>query len=100
MNELLSYLEDWKNSKTKIFVSEGYDVTITDILGESKKARYIDLDTDKLVSRATLWETGELEIEAIDIHSEKQVIQLSAFALQVCELDDKLNWWLSEVATY
>jgi len=100
MNKLLNYLEDWKNSKTKIFVSEGFEVTITGVLGDSKKARYIDLNTEKLVSRATLWETGELEIEALDIQSEKQVIQLFAVTPEVWELDDKLNWWLSEVATH
>jgi len=100
MNKLLSYLEEWKISKTKIFESEGYKVTITKVLGDSKKARYIDLDTEKLVSRATLWETGELELEALDFQSEKQVIQLSVITVEIWELDDKLNWWLSEVATY
>ena len=100
MNKLLSYLEEWKISKTKIFVSEGYKATITKVLGDSKKARYIDLDTEKLVSRATLWETGELELEALDFQSEKQVIQLSVITVEIWELDDKLNWWLSEVATY
>jgi hypothetical protein len=100
MNKLLSYLEEWKISKTKIFESEGYKVTITKVLGDSKKARYIDLDTEKLVSRATLWETGELEFEALDFQSEKQVIQLSVITVEIWELEDKLNWWLSEVATY
>ena len=50
MNKLLSYLEEWKISKTKIFESEGYKATITKVLGDSKKARYIDLDTEKLVN--------------------------------------------------
>ena len=100
MNKLLSYLEEWKISKTNIFESEGYKSTITKVLGDSKKARYIDLDTEKLVSRATLWETGELELEALDFQSEKQVIQLSVITVEIWELDDKLNWWLSEVATY
>lgn len=100
MNELLSYLEDWMASKRKIFDCEGYKVAITGVLGESKKSRYIDLDTDKLVARATLWDTGELELEAIDFQTEAQVIQLSTVTNEIWHLDDKLNWWLSEVATY
>ena len=100
MNELLNHLEVWKLSKQKIFTCEGYKASITAELGDSKKARYIDLDTDKLVARATLWETGELEVEALDIHTEERVIQKSCVAPEVWQLDDELNWWLSEVATY
>ena len=100
MNELFNHLEVWKKSKTKIFNSEGYEVSITEVLGDTKKARYIELDADKLVARATLWETGELELEALDIQSEERVIQKSVVAPEIWKLDDELNWWLSEVATY
>ncbi|MCU7959472.1 MAG: hypothetical protein KZQ58_05620 [gamma proteobacterium symbiont of Bathyaustriella thionipta] len=100
MNKLLNHLETWKDSKGKIFSCEGYKVSITNIQGESKKSRYIDLDRDKLVSRATLWESGELELEAIDIKSENQVIQKSIITPEIWQLDDELNWWLSEIAAY
>jgi hypothetical protein len=100
MNELLSYLENWITSKTKIFESEGFKVSISEVFGDSKKSRYIDLDTEKLIARATLWESGELELEALDFKTEKQVIQSSTVVDETIELDDKLNWWLSEVATY
>ncbi len=69
-------------------------------MGSSKKSRYIDLDTEKLVARAIIWETGELELEAIDIKSEERVIQKSVIASEIWRLDDELNWWLSEVAIY
>lgn len=100
MNELLNHLEVWKESKQKIFTCEGYDASITGELGDSKKARYIDLDADKLVARATLWETGELELEALDIKTEERVIQKSCVTPEIWQLDNELNWWLSEVATY
>ena len=100
MNKLLNHLEVWKESKSKIFTCEGFEVSISDELGDSKKARYIDLDTDKLVARATLWGTGELELDALDINTEKRAIQKSVVTPEVWQLDDELNWWLSEVATY
>lgn len=100
MSELLDHLEAWKDSKRKIFTSEGYKVAISGVLGDSKPARHIDVDTNKLVARATLWETGELELEALDIRSEENVIQKSTVAAEVWRLDDELNWWLSEIATY
>ena len=100
MNELLLYLEKWKNSKSKIFGSEGYVVSITEELGDSVKARYIEIDGNGLLARATLWESGNLSVEALDVETETQVIQKIFDTPETWQLDDKLNWWLSEVATY
>ncbi len=100
MNQLLKHLEVWKESKSKIFTCEGYEVGISGEFGYAKKSRYIDIDTDKLVARATLWESGELELEAIDVKSEKNAIQKSVVTPELWQLDDELNWWLSEIATY
>ena len=100
MNELLDHLEVWKNSKNTIFKSENYKVYITGVLGSTKKSRYINIDTDKLVARATLWESGELELEAIDIATNTREIFKSVTTTEVWRLDDELNWWLSEIAIY
>ena len=100
MNELIDYLEVWKESKTKIFACENYNVSITNELDDKAKARYIELNTDKLKAKATLWESGELELVALDVESGKQVIQKSVNTPEIFQLDDELSWWLSEVAIY
>jgi hypothetical protein len=100
MNELLAYLEKWKNSKSKIFRAEGYAVSITEELGDSVKARYIEIDRNGLLARATLWENGNLVVEALDVETEALVLQKTFETPELWQLDDKLNWWLSEVATY
>lgn len=100
MSDLLNYLEVWKTSKARIFNAENYEVSISNVLGDSKKARYIDLDTDKLVARATLWETGELELNAIDIATGKTAIHKSTIVVNDIFLDGELNWWLSEIAIW
>ncbi|TLM73401.1 hypothetical protein ACONUD_16990 [Microbulbifer harenosus] len=100
MNELLTYLEEWKNSKSKIFRAEGYAVFITEELGDSVKARYVEIDGNGLLARATLWERGNLVVEAMDVKTEAQVLQEAFETTEPWQLDDKLNWWLSEVATY
>lgn len=100
MNERLAYLDKWKSSKTKIFSAEGYDVLISDELGDSVKARYIEIDGNGLLARATLWESGDLVVEALDVGSENHVFQKAFEATEIFQIDDKLNWWLSEVATY
>jgi hypothetical protein len=100
MNELLTNLEKWKDSKSRIFEAEGYVVTITEELGDSVKARYIEIDGNGLLARATLWESGNLSVEALDFETEIQVIQKLFEIPETWQLDDKLNWWLSEVVTY
>ncbi|WNZ56012.1 hypothetical protein QT397_24750 [Microbulbifer sp. MKSA007] len=100
MNELLAYLENWKSSKSKIFDAEGYDVSITDELGDSVKARYIEIAGNGLLARATLWESGSLVVEALDIETGNHVFQTVFEIPELWRLEDKLNWWLSEVATY
>ncbi|WP_444911335.1 immunity protein TriTu family protein [Microbulbifer sp. PAAF003] len=100
MNELLAYLEQWKTSKLKIFEAGDYAVSITEELGNTVKFRYIEIDGNGLLARATLWKSGSLVVEAIDIESENQVFQKSFETPEQWQLDDKLNWWLSEVVTY
>ncbi|EPU6121706.1 immunity protein TriTu family protein [Vibrio parahaemolyticus] len=43
-------------------------------LGDEVKAQYIEIEGNGLLSRATLWETGNLVLEAIDIESEQHAI--------------------------
>jgi len=44
MNELLAFLEEWKNSKSRIFGAKSYSVSITEELGDSVRARYVEID--------------------------------------------------------
>ena len=74
--------------------------SITKELGDSVKARYIEIDGNGLLARATLWEIGNLVVEALDVSTEELVLQKAFDTTETRQLDDKLNWWLSEVATY
>jgi hypothetical protein len=96
---LLAHLEEWTKGKSKIFTAEGYAPFHSPILGDEKRARYVEIDGNSLLARATLWEDGSLELEALNEFS-KTVIQSSRLALTPVALDDNLNWWLSEIATY
>lgn len=96
---LLAYLQEWTKGKSNIFAAEGYAVLVSPVLGEEEKARYVELEGNSLLARATLWQNGLLELEALNQLSET-VIQASRAALTPAELDDNLNWWLSEIAIY
>ena len=97
---MLKHLDLWINSKSNIFKAERFEVSVSKQLGEQVKAQYIEIEGNGLLSRATLWETGSLALESIDISSEKHVISI-IFDLSECEqIEDKLNWWLSEITAY
>ena len=96
---LLEHLQEWTKGKSQIFTAESYAVIVSPVLGEEKKARYVELEGNSLLARATLWEDGSLELEALNELSET-VIQASRVTPTSAELDDNLNWWLGEIAIY
>lgn len=100
MKEHLEYLEKWVQSKSKIFACEEFDVSVSDMLGQEIIARYIEIHGNGLLCRATVWENGDLVLEAIELQNETQVIQKRLDSLELWQLDEKLNWWLSEIAIY
>ncbi len=98
--DMLEYLASWASSKSKIFSGESLIVDLSEKLGDEVKAQYIEIEGNGLLSRATLWETGNLVLEAIDIESEQHAISEIYELRDHAQIDDKLNWWLSEIATY
>ena len=96
---MLNFLPKWVESKKEILADENFDFEVSPILGEDKKARYIDLFNNKIAARVTVWETGETEFEVIDSETSKDVLNKS-MKIEECQLDGKLNWWLSEIIAY
>lgn len=97
---LIEHMPLWLASKAKIIGAEELQASLSPILGEEKLARYVEIDGNGLLSRATLWEDGALELEAVSERSGNSVIQASRLALSSAVLDDCLNWWLSEIVIY
>ena len=100
VNEYLEHLDVWVDSKSKIFKSENYMVEITKTLGAEVKARYIEIDGNNLLSRATVWDSGSLALEVVEYDSGNHVVHTLRDSRDINQLDDNLNWWLSEIATY
>jgi hypothetical protein len=96
---MLNYLPNWIDSNKKILSSDNFDIEVSPVLGDEKKARYIELSNNKIFARVTIWETGEAEFDAIDCETSKDVLDKSMVIFE-WQLDEKLNWWLSEVVAY
>ncbi len=97
---MLKHLDLWIDSKSNIFNAEKFEVRVSKQLGEQVKAQYIEIEGNGLLSRATLWETGGLILESIDIISEEHVISEIFDLSEFEQIEDKLNWWLGEIVTY
>lgn len=100
MTDYLSYLEKWQHSKGKIFASEGFTTAISEVSDFAKRSRYLDIESQRFLARATVRESGELDVEAVDRESGSDIVRQTFRVDGEWDLDDKLNWWLSEVATY
>ncbi|KPM84832.1 hypothetical protein [Pseudoalteromonas lipolytica] len=97
---MLQELDNWRNSKSKILTIENLKVVLSAQLGEPIKAQYIEIKGNGLIARATLWENGNLVLKAICCQSDKQVILKHLNSCDVWQIDDELNWWLSQIVIY
>ncbi len=97
---VLQELEHWRSSKSKILTTEKFKIVISAQLGEPIKAQYIEIKGNDLIARATLWENGNLVLKAISCQSGRQVILKQLNSCEVWQIDDELNWWLSEIVIY
>ncbi|GEM_PF-1173837 len=97
---LLQELDNWRNSKSKILTIEKLKVVLSAQLGEPIKAQYIEIKANGLIARATLWENGNLVLKAVSCQSGKQVILKHLNSCEAWQIDDELNWWLSQIVIY
>ncbi|TMP15710.1 hypothetical protein CWC02_16145 [Pseudoalteromonas sp. S2721] len=79
---------------------EKLKVVLSAQLGEPIKAQYIEIKGNGLIARATLWENGNHVLKAMCCHSDKQVILKQLNSCDVWQIDDELNWWLSQIVIY
>ena len=100
MNDLLGFIEDWEQSKSKVFKSEGFEVCITDDLDNEIKSRYIEIFGNGVEAKATQWEDGFLELSLVDDSTKEILTQESHSITTQWELEEKLNWLLSELDSY
>lgn len=73
-NEILNLLDEWLYISQNALEKNGMSATLVRCRPTEKTARYIDLDTNKLVARATLWESGEINLAAIEGDTNRQLI--------------------------
>ncbi|MEL7578985.1 MULTISPECIES: immunity protein TriTu family protein [unclassified Pseudoalteromonas] len=97
---MLQELENWRNSKSKILTIENLKVVLSAQLGEPTKAQYIEIKGNGLIARATLWENGNLVLKAVSCQSDKQVILKHLNSCKAWQIDDELNWLLSQIVIY
>lgn len=64
--------ENWFS--TNEFSSKGLTINTVKPPRSEKTGMYVDLVSNRLYARATLWESGELDVEAIDAGTERTLI--------------------------
>ena len=69
------------------FGTEGLSIAYVKCKPTSNPAAYFDIDTDKVIARATVWESLDVDLEAIEVASQRNVI---AESHQVANTDELL----------
>jgi len=73
-NKVLDLLNDWLDQHQSLLNERGLKVVIVYGQPTDKTGRYIDLDSKTHAARAIIWESGELDLEALEVDSDRHVI--------------------------
>ncbi len=95
---MLDEFEKWFLSQK--LKERGIEVGITKGAKTDNSAIYADLFTDKFFGRATLWESNEFNLEAIDAHSEASIINEYYTIASKDELYTLLKNFVSRLLNY
>ena len=100
MNNLHAYIDHWKQSKSNILKVEELEVDIFEDFENEIVSRCLELVGNGLIAKATQWDDGFLELNAVDESTKCIVLESSCSVAEEWELEEKLNTWLSEVIFY
>lgn len=100
MNNLHAYIDYWKQSKSNIFEVEELEADISEDFENEIVSRCLELVGNGLLAKATQWDDGFLELNAVDESTKDIIFQSSCSIDEEWELEEKLNTWLSEIIFY
>ena len=69
----LEILEEWASNNRSSLEKKGITIDFVRSRPSEKPAAYIDIDTASTLARVTAWNSGELQLEAIEAGSGKQL---------------------------
>ncbi|MGD9560792.1 MAG: hypothetical protein AB7F88_00815 [Pyrinomonadaceae bacterium] len=72
--QYLEILEDWASNNLSNLKEKGIAIDFVRCRPSEKPAVYIDIDTARTLARVTAWSSGELQMEALEAGSGKQLI--------------------------
>ena len=71
---VLDLLDIWLEQQRSFINERGLKADLVRGQPTEKTGRYIDFDSETHIARAIIWESGELELEALEVDSGRQVI--------------------------
>ena len=71
---IFEQFEQWSSEKSKFLEKEGILITFVQCPPTENSAAYIDIQSEKVFARATLWESMDMSFEAIEANSAKSLI--------------------------
>jgi hypothetical protein len=71
--QFLEVLENWASNNRSKLKTKGITINFVRCSLTEKPAAYIDIDTARILARITAWSSGELQLEAIEVGSGKQL---------------------------
>ena len=83
---IFEHLEQWLSENRTHFQTEGISVALTRCQPTDNTAAYFDIDTETVMARATVWQSKEIDFEAIQTATARKFISEIYQAKDIMEL--------------
>lgn len=95
---MLAAFENWIREQRSTFCSMGYELEITkSSMDVDNLSIRLDFDSESLIGRVTLWESGDCQLELMDIKSETTLVDRHIKMEKEIEIDEKLASFMFEL---
>jgi hypothetical protein len=88
---MLDTFLEWANSKITELTSYGFEGRLT--IGEdcSNRSARLDIDTENSVARITFWNSGDVDLEVIDVDLERTIYSKQSHIAEAISLDREFH---------
>ncbi len=95
--KFLEVLENWASDNSSELGKKGITIDFVRCGPSEKPAAYVDIDSARTLARITAWSSGELQMEALEAGSGKQLIVEAHTAKNSQEMSNLLTKFIVRI---
>jgi hypothetical protein len=88
---MLNAFLEWGNKRCVEFARNGFNVSLTSGEATSNSSARLDIDSEKAMARITAWDSGDVDLEIINIETEASMYSRQLSLTSPFRFDDEFH---------